>query len=189
MEAFARESDPHAGGDVREGFAIQIAKHCVRLFCIVAEIIHITIGRIKILPPVIVIVDEAGAPTAEPKGKAPETGGEADVPEELVAIAGEKGEYLCREIVIKEVYETVVIKVLRVGSHAVDGNPIVIEGNAVNGSLFVELAATLVDEQKIPLRVIDDEDVRQSIIIDVGNRHTHPFAMCLTKPGLFGDIL
>src|SRR5262245_39090173 len=110
METFARESDAHRSGDVGEGFAVEVAEHRVRLLRIVAQIVHITIGGIKIFPPVIVIVDEAGAPAAEPVGKASETSRVADVAEELPAIAGEKREYLRREIVIKKVDETVVVK-------------------------------------------------------------------------------
>src|SRR6058998_2888036 len=101
MEALPRESDTHGSGDVGERFAVEVAEHGVRLLRIVAEIVHVTVGGIQIFPPVVVIVDEAGAPAAEPGGKASETSGVADVAERLSAIAGEKREYLHREIVVK----------------------------------------------------------------------------------------
>src|SRR5437867_9530981 len=140
MEALPRESDTHGSGDVGEGFAVEVAEHGVRLLRIVAEIVHITIGGIQIFPPVVVIVDEAGAPAADPVRKAPETSGVADVSKKLPAIAGEKREYLRREIVVKEVHEAVVVKVLGVRPHPIDGNSIVVERYAVNGSLFAEPA-------------------------------------------------
>jgi hypothetical protein len=40
----------------------------------------------------------------------------------------------------------------------------------------------LVDEQEIAFGVVDDEDVRQVVIVDVGNRHAHSFAARLGKP-------
>src|SRR5262245_7471713 len=113
----------------------------------------------------------------------------ADIAKKLSPLTGEESEYLRREIVIKKVHETVVVKVFCVRPHAVDGNPIVVERYTVDGSLFLEPAATLINKQEIAFRIVDDEDVRQTIIVDVGNRHTHPFAARLTEPGRFGDIL
>src|SRR6266699_137338 len=104
MEALARESDAHGSGDVGEGFAVEVAEHGVRLLRIVAQIVHVTVGGIKIFPAIVVIVDEAGAPAAKPVGQTPETRGVADVSERLPAIAGEKREYLAREIVVKKVH-------------------------------------------------------------------------------------
>src|SRR2546425_11750483 len=121
MEALARESDTHGSGDVGEGFAVEVAEHGVRLLRIVAQIVHITIGGIQVFPPVVVIVDEAGAPAAEPVGKATETSCVADVSKKLPAIAGEKCERLRREIVVKKVHETVVVKVFCVRPHPVYG--------------------------------------------------------------------
>src|SRR5262245_55238559 len=135
METFARERDTHRSGDVCKGLAVDVAEHGVRLLRVVAQIVHIPVGGIKIFPPVVVIVDEARAPAAEPIRKPSETRGVADISERLSTIAGKKREYLCGEIVIKEVHETVVVEVFCVRTHSVYGNPIVVEGHAVNGSL------------------------------------------------------
>ena len=85
----AREGDTHRGRDVGEGFSVEVAEHGIRLLRIVAQIVHVTVGGIEILPPVVVVVDESGAPAAEPVRQAAETSGVADVSERLPAIAGE----------------------------------------------------------------------------------------------------
>ena len=49
-------------------------------------------------------------------------------------------------------------------------------------------SGALIDEQEIAFGVVDDEDVRQVVIVDVGNRHAHPFAVRLGKTRLFRDV-
>src|SRR4030095_4406180 len=74
-------------------------------------------------------------------------------------------------------------------THPVDSNSIVVEGYAVDESPFLEPAAALIDEQEIALRVVDDEDGRQTVFVVISTRHTHPLASRLTETGLFCDIL
>ena len=179
----------HLLADIDERFSVDIFKHRIALFGIWGEIVHIAVGGVKVLPSVVIIIDESNAPSGKRQAQLLKMGLTGHIVERMPPGVAENAEDLPHEVVVNDIDHAVVIEILGVAAHAGNRGSQFVVGNTVQQTLLLERAIPLIDEQKISFRIVGDENIHQSVAVKVSNRDSHSLAQCTSKPRGIGYIL
>jgi hypothetical protein len=120
--------------------------------------VDVAVGRVDILPPVVVVVDESVAPAGEGQAQRLDLGGVRK--REQVAAISQKLPDLAHQVVIEDIHVAVVVVVFGVRPHGRSGVRAVVVSDSQFQPFFLERAVALIDEQGIGLGVVGDEHVR-----------------------------
>src|SRR5208282_5717610 len=179
----------HLVTDVEERFTVDILEHRIVLFGIGTEVVDVTVRGVKVLPPVVIVVDKSDTPTRERQAQGFEVSLSSHVVERIPNEVAEEAENLPSKVVVDDVDHAVVIKILGIAAHSGNGSPCFVVGHAVERALFLECAVPLIDEEKVSLGVIRDKNIHQPVAVEIGDVDSHAFAESPAKPGSHRHVL
>ena len=140
------------------------------------DVLDVAVSRVQVFPSVVIVVDEAGAPAGERRAELPQRGLLGIRTEKVAAIAVKSARSApsgcCRRCPRGRRYRSP-------WRRCPSTRPpwrVVVVGDAQRQALLLERAVALVDEQRIRLGIVGDEDVRTAVAVEIGDGDSHSFA-------------
>ena len=142
----------------------------------------------KILPAVVVVIEQVRAPTGKSKSRAAHAGRVGHIPKGAVAVVAKKHVAFVGEIGDHDIGTAIIIVVAEIRAHAGEGLAILVVSNARQQPDFAERAVAVVVVEKTLHRIVGDEDVGEAIAVVVGERDAQSFAIGIGDAGFLGNV-
>ena len=142
----------------------------------------------QVAPAVIVKVEKARAERAIQNIGLTDARRNRVIGESAVAIIAIHAVQFEIQVAHEEIEQAIVHHVGGIGAHARFGAAVFAEARAGFVGRVAKRAVAVVEIQKIPLRVVGDENVRPSVAIQVRQHHAQAFAVGVRQAGFFSDV-
>ncbi len=149
---------------------------------------HVAPGQEEVLPPVVVVVEEADAPAGGEQADAPDAGGVGVVREGPVPGVAVERPALVGEVRDDDVGPAVVVVVGEVDPHAREGPPVLVEGGEGQQRHLLERGVAPVPVEELPDGVVGHEDVGEPVPVEVGQGHAQGLPFGVGHPRRRGDV-
>src|SRR5713226_1149650 len=142
----------------------------------------------QVLPAVVVEVFQADTPAGTAGGECTEAGFKASIGERAIAIIVVEAVDFAGQLGNDDVGLAVVVVILKDSAHA--GKWLAVGGERGAGfeSALGERSVAVVVEEKLLHAVVGDEDVREAVVVVVGEGHGQGAALLGRNAGLLADI-
>ena len=116
------------------------------------------------------------------------SGRDREIRESSVAVIAVQPVQLEIQVADKQVQQPVVHHVRRIRAHSRFGAPVFAETNIRFARRIAKGPVTIVQVQKIPLRIVGDENIRPAIAIQIGQHHCQALPVGIGQPCFFRYI-
>src|SRR5207249_8309283 len=175
------ENDARCSGNVDELFTgVAQKKHGFAVMEIgIADLDGVKIvalGDQEILPTVIVVVEEAYAPSGVGHGDASDAGREAVVGESRVAVVLVEGVALVGKVRNDQIRPAVIIIVGEIDAHTGEGAAVAVDGDFGEEAHFFKGSVAFVVIEEFDHRVVGNEEINMAVAVVIGESDTQAFA-------------
>src|SRR2546425_633609 len=175
------ENVPRIGGDIHEAVAgIAREEHWLAVMQVRILLLNrveiVPLRDEKVLPAVVVVIEEANAPPGMQHGDAAETAGEAGVRKAAVAGVLINRVALIGKIRDDKIGQTVVVVIGEVHAHAGERAAVAIDSDTGEEANFFERAVALVVIQKLDHGIVGNENVDVAVAVVIGESDAKPLA-------------
>src|SRR5271156_3573807 len=151
--------------------------------------LNVAVGDKNIRPAIQIVIEEKTAEAESEQARTANAGRRGFVHEESILLVVIKRSHLIGKIGDQQARKYAAIVIRSIHSHARARNPVLAERHARSYALLGESSVAIVDIKFIWLLVVDEENVRPTVLIRVQNFNAEPLRSGNEKPGLLRGIL
>ena len=148
--------------------------HLLRV--VLDHVVGVAVGQEQIDQAVVVVIEELQAPAAQQPGGLRHAVRRRDVGEELVAVVLVEREHLLIDVGDEQILLPVAVDVGSVDAHPRSGLTVGAESNLRGQRNLLPLALATVREQEVLDGVVGDEQIHQTVVVDVGGDYAKRLA-------------
>ena len=147
-----------------------------------------SVGDKEVLPAVIVVIEEVGAPPQEAQAGQAQSGGAAHVPESVASQVPVKGVVVRGEVGDVDVESSVPVVVAEGDPHAGLSLPVLVEGHGRHQSPFIEGSVSPIAEEKVGHGIVGHVEVAVAVAVVVAPDGAHPVGSRRVHAGRLGGF-